>query len=200
MSYLAQFIKELKGKPYYILDTETTGLEDGEIVQIAIIDHLKNTILDTLIKPKLPIPADATAIHGIHNSDVASSPIWPDVSPLVREILEGQNIIIYNAVYDRRMMHYSAERHQMPKTDWKELATIHCAMEAYAEYFGQWNEYRGSYRWQRLSLAAASVGYSFDAHTALADCLATWHVVDMLLGQDIEKVEKRYRGSTETES
>lgn len=190
MSQLAQFIRSIKGQNYLILDTETTGLNDGEIVQIAIIDHEGIVLVDTLIKPKLPIPADATAIHGITNDMVKESPTWPEISPKIEAILTGQNVLIYNAVYDRKMMHKSAERHSMPKTEWKEIAKFFCVMEAYAEFYGDWNDYRGSYKWQRLSTAAASARHIPNAaHSALGDCITTWHVVKMLLEMNPEDYE-----------
>lgn len=37
-----------------ILDTETTGLHDAEIVQIAVIDHAGTVLLDTLVNPPHP--------------------------------------------------------------------------------------------------------------------------------------------------
>ena len=59
-----------------ILDTETTGLyDDAEIVEISIIDENGGVLLDTLVKPLKPIPAEATAIHGDRclSTDQASS-------------------------------------------------------------------------------------------------------------------------------
>jgi DNA polymerase-3 subunit epsilon len=199
MSYLAQFIKELRGRNYYILDTETTGL-DGEVIQIAIIDQAKKVCLDTLVKPVYRVPEEATAIHGISNEDVKDAPIWADVSPLVFELLNEENVIVYNAVFDRKMMHHSAEYLNLPRIDWKEIANFYCAMEAYAEFFGEWKPYHASYKWQKLQAAAASVGYHPEmAHTALSDCLSTWAVVEMLLMQDADKAADRFSGNTDAE-
>jgi len=46
-------------KDYVILDTETTGLGCAEIVQIGIIDLDGKILLDSLVKPSIPIPYDA---------------------------------------------------------------------------------------------------------------------------------------------
>lgn len=194
MSVLAAFIRSLKGQKYLILDTETTGLNDGEIVQIAIINQDREILLDSFIKPKFPIPSDATAIHGILDSHVEKSPNWLEIAPKILEILDGQNVIIYNAVYDRKMMHKSMERQNGAKIEWKERAQFFCAMEAFAEYFGDFNAYRGNFRWQKLITAAQVVGYTPDkSHTALSDCLTTWHVVEMLLKQEPENYEQESR-------
>lgn len=174
MTTLAEFKTMLKGEDWLVLDTETTGLERGEIVQIAIVHRLGDVLLNTFVKPKEPIPADATAIHGITDAMVENAFTWQDVRNRVFDILYGRNVIIYNAVYDRKMMHQSGERWGMPKTDWKEIASFWCAMEAFAEHYGDYNEYRQSYRWQKLSTAARH--YSIqqkDAHTALDDAETT---------------------------
>lgn len=196
MSYLAKFINEVKGKEYFILDTETTGL-NGEVIQIAIIDHEKTVHFDSLIKPKYPIPVEATAIHGISNETVENAPVWGDVSGEILSLLQDQLVIVYNAVFDRKMMHHSAEYWELPRIDWKQEAFFYCAMESYAEFFGAWNDWKGSYTWQKLQNAASSVGYRPErAHTALSDCLSTWHVVEMLLMQDPKRAEMLYKGST----
>lgn len=61
-----------------------------------------------------------------------------------------------------------------------------CAMLAYAEYRGVWNDYHGNYKWHKLSDAAERVGYTLPsgmkAHSALADCLMTLAVCRKLAG------------------
>lgn len=187
MSYLKNFRNALTDKNFLVLDTETTGLYEGEIVQIAIINSAGENLLDTLVKPKLPIPADATAIHGITDEMVKDAPGWPEIAPKIQEILNGQLLVVYNAVYDRKMMHQTAERHNLPKIEWKEICSWHCAMEAYAEYFGDYNSYRNSYRWQKLVVAARNCGQpTDDAHDALADCLMTLSVTKHMLKAESE--------------
>lgn len=168
---------------FLVLDTETTGLERGEICQIAIIDWLGNVLLDTLVKPVGKIPADASRIHGIYDRDVIDAPSWALLSPSIEKLLSGRDVVIYNAVYDRKMMHQSAEAARLPKTDWKGIARFWCAMEAFAEVYGDWNGYRNSYRWQKLTTAASYYNVPIDnAHSALGDCLMTLEVVKGIAG------------------
>ncbi len=163
---------------YVVLDTETTGLERGEIVQIAIVGADGAVLLDTLVKPVNAIPQEVTAIHGITDEDVADAPTWAEVTLDVQRILTGRNVVIYNAVYDRKMMHQSAEAAGSPPIVWKELAHFWCAMEAFAEIFADWNDYRQSYRWQKLSKAAECYAVKEGgAHSALGDSLTTLAVV-----------------------
>ncbi|MCA9340653.1 MAG: 3'-5' exonuclease [Candidatus Saccharibacteria bacterium] len=178
MSDYKNLMRSISGRSFLILDTETTGLHDGEIVQIAIINQQADVLLNTYVKPARPIPIDAQRIHGISDETVASAPTWPQLVDHVRSIIQGQLLIVYNAVYDRRMMHQSGEYHGLEKVEWKNVATWFCAMEAYAEHYGDWNAYRQSYRWQKLSNAAAQCGVNVaNAHDALGDCLMTLGVV-----------------------
>jgi DNA polymerase-3 subunit epsilon len=166
-----------------ILDTETTGLHDGEIVQIALINSRGAVMLDTLVKPVMPIPPGATAIHGITDAMVADAPGWGEVSELLKSIIAGREVVIYNAGYDRKMMHQSAEKAGTPKIDWKELANFHCAMERYAEFWGDWNSYHQSYRWQKLTDACDQQGIpepEAPAHSALGDCLRTLALIQVM--------------------
>lgn len=181
---LADFIDMLQANEYLILDTETTGLREGEIVQIAIQTQNGVTLLDTLIRPSQPIPADATRIHGITDEMVAEAPLWSDVVPQIEAYTQGAELVVYNAIYDRRMMHQTAARAGLPHFVWKEHARWWCAMHAFAEWYGDWNEYHQSYRWQTLSKAAAVLGIEQDgAHTALSDVITTRKVCAALIAE-----------------
>jgi len=45
-----EWAKTLLTRPFVILDYETTGF-DQEPVQVALIDHLGNTLINTLVNP-----------------------------------------------------------------------------------------------------------------------------------------------------
>lgn len=175
---LINFIEMVRGRNFVILDTETTGLHRGEICEIAIIDAMGNTLLDQRVKTVEPIPLGASNIHGITDSDVKDCPMWREIQPKVREILRGKNVVIYNSVYDRKMMHQSDERNGMERVDYKSESVFWCAMEAYAGYHGDWNSYHQSYKWQKLTSAALHMGVEeTNAHSALGDCLMTLGVI-----------------------
>lgn len=175
---LQAFKAMIQRDEFVVLDTETTGLERGEIVQIAVIDAAGVTLLDTLVRPVNRIPSDAMRIHGITNAMVQDAPTWAAISEQLQTLLKGREIVVYNAVYDRKMMHQSAEAAGLPKVDWKALATFYCAMEAFAEVYGDWNDYRRSYRWQKLATAARYYRIPVtDEHSALGDCRMTLQVV-----------------------
>lgn len=177
MNDLNAFLDMLKTNDYVVLDTETTGLERGEVVQIGIVESTGKILFDVLVKPVEPIPMDATRIHGITNEMVEDSPDFRLIVPHIREALAGRNVVVYNAVYDRKMLHQSAEAAGIEKTDWKMISNWFCAMEAFAEIYGDWNSYRQSYRWQKLSTACHYYRVPVqNAHTALADAQMTLEV------------------------
>jgi DNA polymerase-3 subunit epsilon len=155
-----------------ILDTETTGLNtEAEIVQLAIIDTEGEVILDTLIKPLDDIPAAATAIHGIDARRVRHAPYFETLWDVITEIIEDKTLIIYNAGFDVEILRQCCKRAFVPEVlevvglrDVK----VHCAMHWYAQFVGDWNEYHGNYKWQRLPGGD---------HSALGDCRATLAVL-----------------------
>jgi len=189
---LATFKAMLETDDYLVLDTETTGLHDGEICQIAIVESSGEVALNTLVKTSRSIPPDATRIHGITDEMVVDGLPWSAFVPMITELLSGRNLVVYNAIYDRKMMHQSAEKEGIAKTEWKEVATWWCAMEAYAEFHGDWNDYYKSYRWQSLSNACYQMGIPVNnAHSALGDCLMTLHLSKKMIDPTYIPVKAR---------
>ena len=97
--------EQLTQENWVILDTETRGLYDAEIVEIAIIDSLGKILLDTLIKPSIPIPAEVTEIHGISDAMVADAPTFPEVYP-TDAALKDKRVLIYNSAFDIKILNY----------------------------------------------------------------------------------------------
>jgi DNA polymerase-3 subunit epsilon len=184
-----QFMDVIRSNKFLVLDTETTGLgPTAEICQIAVVDALGTVLLDTLVKPVNPIELGAIAVHGIGNAMVADAPGWGDVSQQLLPILTGHDVIIYNAQFDRKLMHQSAEQAGLEKIDWKAHATFHCAMLTFAPIYGDYNSYYHSYRWKTLTTAAEFYKLPvIDAHHALGDCLTTLAVCKAMAAQPVNK-------------
>lgn len=163
-----------------ILDTETTGLgEDDEIVEIGLIDSHGATLLSTLVKPLKPIPAEATAIHGITNAMVENAPSWPGVLARLCELISGQTVVIYNRDYDTRLIDQTNAAWEAAIPLDIERPEFACAMLAYAEFYGQSDSKRGGYKWQKLTEAVKQQGVDNQAgaHRAIFDCLATLRLI-----------------------
>lgn len=167
-----------------ILDTETTGLDDqAQIVDIAIINVAGEVLFNSLVKPTIPIPQQASRIHGITDQDVATAPAWPDIHTDIADILAtAPTIAIYNAEYDARLIRQTIAAHKMEEPE--QITTldtvIRCAMHIYASWYGQWSDYHRSYRWQKLKDGD---------HRALGDCLATLDCIKQIAAN---RDEERY--------
>lgn len=161
----------LESRPVY-LDTETTGLErTDEIIEISIVDDDSQVLLETLVRPSQPIPASATAIHGIRNEDVQNARPWPLVWQQVQGALFGRRVVIYNEEFDLRLMQQSHARYKLP---WKEKINSFDLMKLYAEYRGEWDSRRRGYRYHALAKAGAFCKIDLpNAHRATADTLLT---------------------------
>ena len=166
-----------------LLDTETTGLgDDAEVVELAVIDCAGAVLLDTLVRPSGPVPAEAAAIHGITDAMLAGAPTWSEIHARFCDLVEGRQVVIYSREFDTRVITQTARRYGLPAPQGFDLAldgsAVHCAMQAYAEFRGEWSAEKGQYRWQKLSAAAAQQGVTVtNAHRALGDCLMTLGVV-----------------------
>jgi len=89
-------------RPLAFFDLETTGISVGadRIVEISILklnpDGTKE-ILTRRINPVIPIPAQATAIHGISNEDVKNEPTFAELAHSLNNFLEGCDLAGYNS-------------------------------------------------------------------------------------------------------
>ena len=150
-------------KPVF-LDTETTGLHNtAEIVEISMVDHDGDVLLDTLVKPIHTIPWDVTQVHGITDEMVVGAPAWPEVWPQVEKTLEGRYVGIYNAEFDLRMMKQS---HLLNGLSWTVSQNrFFCIMKLYAKFYG-------AGRWQKLDSAGRQCGLTLpNTHRAKDDTL-----------------------------
>lgn len=86
-------------RPLAFLDTETTGVDvqKDRVVEIAIEIHFPDGRAPERkvrrINPGVPIPADASAVHGITDADVAGEPTFRQVGVALRALLEPCDLI-----------------------------------------------------------------------------------------------------------
>jgi len=97
-------------RPLAILDLETTGTNPAtdRIVEISILKIAPGAEPEhrtMRVNPGIPIPAEATAIHGIRDEDVAGQPSFRAIAPLIQAFLDGCDLCGYNlARFDLRMI------------------------------------------------------------------------------------------------
>ena len=128
------------------LDTETTGLNDAYPVEINIRSRHGSTIFDSLVKPPVPCEAGAERVHGITKEMLQDAPEFPDIYPTLQRILLNKHVVIYNAPFDKSVIANCCLYYDLPTF----YLRVSCAMRYYAQYFGEWSDYWGNYKWQKL--------------------------------------------------
>lgn len=174
----------LEDDNWAILDTETTGLgDDAQICQVGLLTSTNTEGFQTYVKPTVPIEPGATDIHGICYDAVASAPYFDQVFLNILKIVGRRDLVIYNQDYDLRLIRQSAKVHGIhlafPTSDRRNCrlftngGSIHCAMQWYSQWVGEWRNDYGNYKWQKLPGGD---------HSALGDCKAVETLIKKMAG------------------
>lgn len=167
-----QWARNLLAHPFYVLDTETTGLgNDDEIIQIGIVDRDGVAVMDQLIKPTVAIGRGAKAVHGISENDLADAPSFLQIYVTLSTLLAGQVVVAYNMDFDWRLLRQTAARFQLPDV---RMGKRDCAMKQYARFKGVRKNKGRNYVWHKLGYAVRQEGIEVrQAHDALDDARMT---------------------------
>lgn len=89
-------------KPIVFFDLETTGIDiaNDRIVEISLLKihpNGKEESKTMRVNPDMPIPKQATDIHGITDEDVKDAPKFNEVGKTIANFLEGCDIAGYNS-------------------------------------------------------------------------------------------------------
>lgn len=168
----------LDGLPAVVIDTETTGLDvdTDRIVSVAAIrlhgSHIfRHVTLDRLVNPGQPIPARATAVHGISTAMVAGAPGFAEILPDLSRFLAAGVVVGHCIGFDLRMIEREAARAGL---DWRMPPSL-CTMRLAAALFGSADELS-------LDAVAERLGVSVEGrHTAFGDALVTAEIYVRLL-------------------
>ena len=90
-------------RPLAFIDVETTGVKPqlDRIVELSILKITpegERTYNSKRINPQVPIPAEAVAVHGITDADVANEPIFKQYAKGIRDFLEGCDMAGFNII------------------------------------------------------------------------------------------------------
>lgn len=162
-------------RPLVFFDIESTGTNPyrDRIVEIAVIKVMPDGSREDVVRrinPCMPIPAGASAVHGIYDDDVKDCPTFDVVARNLYNYLDGCDLAGYNIVkFDVPMLQEEFKR---------------CGLELNMHDRKLIDVFNIFCRLYPRNLSAA---YKFfcggdleDAHSALADTDAT---VSVLLGQ-----------------
>ncbi len=171
-------------KPLCVFDLETTGTNVGKdrIVEICILKVNPDASRESKtwkVNPEMPIPKESSAIHGIYDEDVVNAPTFKDIASKILEMISGSDLGGFNSNrFDVPLLAEELIRagHDFDLSKFKlvDAQTIYHKMEP-------------------RNLSAA---YNFycqktleNAHSAEADVLATFEVLDAQVGhyEDLPK-------------
>jgi len=95
-------------------DTETTGIrpDKDRIIEIAAYDAHLDTTYSSLINPQIPIPEEASRIHGITDEMVGEAPTFAEVAKQFTHFCSGEVALIAhnNDAFDRPFLHHELHR------------------------------------------------------------------------------------------
>lgn len=123
-------VGDLADVPFVAFDTETTGLRVSDrLVELAAVRFRGDEIeaeWSALVDPGVPIPPEATAVHGIRDEDVEGRKRSAEVLPEFLRLIEGAALVAHNAPFDVRVLSLEMLRAGMSLPDNPTLDT--CAI------------------------------------------------------------------------
>jgi DNA polymerase-3 subunit epsilon len=89
-------------RPIVFFDLETTGTDfvQDRVVQISVLKlftDLTEDVRTRLINPGIPIPKEASQVHGIYDDDVRDKPRFSDIAKSLNEFFADCDIAGYNS-------------------------------------------------------------------------------------------------------
>jgi DNA polymerase III subunit epsilon len=186
----SSMILQLK-KPLAIFDLETTGinLSSDRIVEIAIIKIMPDSSVQRkrkLLNPEMPIPPQATEVHGITNEMVKDAPTFKQAANEIKQFIDGCDLAGYNS-----------NRFDVPIL-MEEF--LRAGIEIDLKTTKLVDVQRIFHQMEQRTLSAAYKFYCSknleDAHSAEADAGATWEVLQAQverypqLGNTVESILK----------
>jgi DNA polymerase-3 subunit epsilon len=158
--------------PLVFLDLETTGVNvvTDRIIEIALLkifpDGREEEKLQRL-NPGIPIPVQASAIHGIYDDDVKDAPLFKEVAKIYARFIEGCDLAGFNST-----------RFDIPLLT-EEFLRVDIDLDLKKHKFVDVQII--FHRMEKRTLAAAYKFYIMqdleNAHSAMADTKATYEIL-----------------------
>jgi len=124
----------LQRRDVVILDTETTGHRQAEVIELSIIDTRGKVLFDQLIKPRrMLMNKYAYRVHGISLDMLADKPTLPEVLDELSSVLDDSMVLAWNAPFDHLMIQRSRAIWDLKPREFEHQ----CAMLLYAAFHGR---------------------------------------------------------------
>ena len=164
-------------KPLCVFDLETTGIQVAKdrIVEISILKINPDASRESktwLVNPEMPIPAETSAIHGITDEKVKDAPTFREIASKVLDMISGSDLGGFNS-----------NRFDVPLLA-EEL--LRAGLDFDLSKFKLVDAQTIFHKMEPRNLTAAYQFYCkkelVNAHSAEADVLATFEVLDAQVG------------------
>jgi len=158
---------------YY--DIETTGIhvEKDRIIEIAAINPVTDKRFERLINPHIPIPEEATAIHGITDKMVHNAETFAEVGEAFIDFCSGDCVLIAhnNDHFDKLFLNHESRRHHLDLPNWDMVDSLKWA-----------RKYRSDLPRHSLQFLRQLFGIPENkAHRALDDVLVLYQVFSLMI-------------------
>ena len=169
---------------FVVIDFETTGTDYNhnspdmdEILSVSIINQDGEVLLNTLCNTERKKHwYNAQRVHGISPQKVQRYPTFKQILPRVLQILSSADFVIaYNIIFERNFV-----ESYMRRINQLYFKSYHINWATHKDPMLMYADYVGSRRWVKLSDAAKSFGYSYNAHDSLEDVKATLFLYNQL--------------------
>jgi DNA polymerase-3 subunit epsilon len=186
--------------PLAAFDTETTGVdvERDRIVSAALVVQdapgTRPRVTRWLVNPGVPVPEEATAVHGLTEDHLQRNGRWP--APVMHEIAAGlreqagvgRPLVVMNAPFDLTLLDRELRRHRASSLGrWFESTPLLVLDPRVLD------KHLDRYRKGRRTLTDLCAHYGVpldDAHDAAADALAALEVVRAVGSRFASRLER----------
>ncbi|MFB6842209.1 3'-5' exonuclease [Streptomyces sp. NPDC056361] len=186
--------------PLAAFDTETTGIdvEGDRIVSAALVVQdaagARPRVTRWLVNPGIPVPAEATAVHGLTDDHLQRNGRWPApvMEELARALAEqtaaGRPLVVMNAPFDLTILDRELRRHRASSLGTYLEATPLCVLDPRVL-----DKHLDRYRKGRRTLTDLCAHYEVEltgAHDAAADATAALDVVRAVARRFSSRLER----------
>ncbi|MDQ0221703.1 bifunctional DnaQ family exonuclease/ATP-dependent helicase [Streptococcus moroccensis] len=160
---------EIKTKKYAVVDLEATSASaDAQIIQVGIVIVQNGHILETYetdVNPHEPLTPHIKQLTGITDAQLAMAPDFGQVARDIYDLIEDAVFVAHNVKFDANLLaealFFEGFELRTPRVDTVELSQV---------FFPTLDRYNLSYITEELEIELT------DAHTAIADAMATAHL------------------------
>lgn len=183
---LSHFNRPWAEVPTIWIDTETTGVLPGHdrAVQVAIARFEGGVLVDghqSLVDPGIPIPPEATKIHGITDDQVVGQITVEEFfrEPRTIALLQDAQPAAYNAPFDRHFVPPFGDDWTWP---WLDALSLVRVIDRYVKGTGR----------HKLDVTAARHGIpAWDAHEAAGDAAGAGKLFYVIASKAVAEVRGR---------